>query len=148
MCAFVWLLYCVVEWFYHGHQVLSGLSGLSCGLCCCLCMGCLFAIGVAFASIPVIIGVSCGLVARYLLISCIASWCLLCSWFVWWTFSAYVLMNMWLCTCAAIQYFPWCLDWYLLASCVGTSMPYSVFGCVNSVCVCVCMCVCFEYILV
>lgn len=98
-------------------------------------MGCLFAIGVAFASMPVIIGVSCGLVARCLFISCCASWYLLFSWFVWWTSSACMLMGMWLCNCTAIQCSPWLLCWYLMASGVGISMALSGSGCVDSVCV-------------
>ena len=103
--------------------------------------GCLFAIDVVFASIPVIIGMPYCLVAMYSLVLCIVSCYMLFSGFILCTSKACMLMKMWSCICTAVQYFPCCLDWYLLASCVGTSMPFSVFVFVNSVCVCVCVCV-------
>ena len=67
--------------------------------------GCLFGNGVVFASIPVIIGVSCCLVAIYWLISCIVSWYMLFSWFILCTSSACMLMKMWSCSCTAVHYF-------------------------------------------
>ena len=97
--------------------------------------GCLFAIGVVFASIPVIIGMPCCLVAMYSLISCIVSWYMLFSGFTLWTSSACMLMKRRSCICTAIQYVPCCLDWYLIASCVGISIPFPVPLCVNNVCV-------------